>query len=193
MLVFNDKLQSFELRRVTARLVAGAGVKRVKKTEKPVKRRKAETSIFAPKTRPLSPLATSAGAKRQTTPVYAEDSQSNKPLAPSPLAISPVRNSQPKSSLSRASTPLEQPQFASKKPPQIATPTVDEDEDFGALVDELEEELSSDGFIVEDSSKTTNTPSLSFDFDYNGKKPMSFRDLAGMADEEEDVTSSEEE
>lgn len=81
------------------------------------------------------------------------------------------------------------------------TDGVSDEEDFGALVDELEEELLSDdnGFnIIEDdrdTKNTTMTPSLgsNFDFDYNGKAPMSFRDLAGMGDDEDDITSSSEE
>lgn len=73
----------------------------------------------------------------------------------------------------------------------------DEDEDdFDALVDELEGELQSDDMIIEDAQPST-TPSVpnNFDFDYNGKRPMSFRDLAGMGknDDEDELSSSSEE
>jgi hypothetical protein len=252
ILVYNEKLGTFELRKITTQLRTTDVVKvKPKRLDKfPPKRRKAEPSIFAPKARLMSPMSVSGGVKRpSSTPVLtttvSDDEMplaktspmrpsSTKPNAPSPLAVTSTSpnfkptSSQTKSKTSRATTPLlqenrssvspptveqvlKQPvpsKVASKKPPStIMTPTITEDEpasneeDFEALVDELEDELlSDDGLIVEENSSNnrTLTPSTSaatnFEFDYNGKRPMSFRDLAGMGNnDEDDITSSSEE
>ncbi|ODV72580.1 uncharacterized protein CYBJADRAFT_174020 [Cyberlindnera jadinii NRRL Y-1542] len=268
MLVYNEKLRTFELRLLSTQLRASEHFKiRPKRIEKAAPRRKKpETSIFAPKTRPMSPLTVSSGVKRSasSTPVNMlpddevplaltspKKNVKSRPLAPSPLtastsSTSPSRkvvssasakgtNVKAKSTLrSRSTTPTTsklgtpslmvdspamrppspqaegqravRPQVASKKPPSATamTPTVtqvermsDEDEDdFDALVDELEGELQSDDMIIEDAQPST-TPSVpnNFDFDYNGKRPMSFRDLAGMGknDDEDELSSSSEE
>jgi hypothetical protein len=254
ILVYNEKLGTFELRKITTQLRTTDVVKvKPKRLDKPPpKRRKAEPSIFAPKARLMSPMSVSGGVKRPnstpvlTTPLSDDEvplaktspmrPSSTKPNAPSPLAVTSTSpnfkptSSQPTSSQpkSKTTTPLlqedrssisppaveqvlKQPvpsKVASKKPPStIMTPTITEDEpasneeDFEALVDELEDELlSEDGLIVEENSSNnrTLTPSRSaatnFEFDYNGKRPMSFRDLAGMGNnDEDDITSSSEE
>lgn len=97
-------------------------------------------------------------------------------------------------------------QVSSKKPPStISTPTIQhespsDDDEFGSLVDELEEELlSDDNFItIEDgSSKETtmseNSSKVDLGFKSNGNGPINFRNLAGMSSKDEDELSSSEE
>lgn len=93
-------------------------------------------------------------------------------------------------------------QVSSKKPPStISTPTIQQespsdDDEFGSLVDELEEELlSDDNFItIEDGSKDTSISTSgdkTYDFGVkNGNGPINFRHLAGMSSKDEDDLSS---
>lgn len=129
-------------------------------------------------------------------------------------SIKPITTSSPNNKTSRTTTPQPRSnsntlkpfpnQVSSKKPPStISTPTIQhespsDDDEFGSLVDELEEELlSDDNFItIEDgSSKETTMNESKYDlgFKSNGNGPINFRNLAGMSSKDEDELSSSEE
>jgi hypothetical protein len=154
---------------------------------------------------------------RANTPKITVEKRATTPLSSVASPLISISSSDQASSSSRPLTASKKQQAAAAVPSStIATPiieqtlTFDDEDEFGALADELEEELLSDDglFTIEERNPTTTTAAASsssssstgnsnnsISLKSNVSGPISFRSLAGVTndDEDEDVSSSEEE